>query len=58
MIREMMTESDTKTLKMADVRECCSSKGYKPDQVDDTIEEYEELNIWQVNQARTKLTLV
>lgn len=57
-IREIMTEMDTRTMKMADVMERCTSKGYKPNQVDEALEEYEELNIWQINQARTKLTLV
>ncbi|KAK8753412.1 hypothetical protein OTU49_004395 [Cherax quadricarinatus] len=45
-------------VKLADVVERCTSKGYKPDQVTECIEEYEELNVWQLNQARTKLTFV
>ncbi|XP_026466222.1 DNA replication licensing factor Mcm7-like [Ctenocephalides felis] len=47
-----------KTIKIADVMERCSSKGFKPDQVDACIEEYEELNVWQVNQTRTKITFI
>ncbi|CAG9772663.1 unnamed protein product [Ceutorhynchus assimilis] len=47
-----------KTVKISQVLEKCASKGYNPDQVDSCIEEYEELNVWQVNQTRTKLTII
>lgn len=49
---------DSKTVKLADVMDRCTNKGYKPDQVEQCIEEYEELNVWQINQARTKITFV
>jgi DNA replication licensing factor MCM7 len=55
-IRELA--GDSKTVKMADVMERCTSKGYKPDQVEECLEEYEELNVWLINQARTKITFV
>lgn len=32
--------------------------GFKPDQVQECIEEYEELNVWQVNAARTRITVI
>lgn len=47
-----------KTVKVADVIERCVDKGFKPDQVDACIEEYENLNVWQVNQVRTKITFM
>jgi DNA replication licensing factor MCM7 len=47
-----------KTVKFSDVMDRCTTKGYKPDQVDRCIEEYEELNVWQVNQTRTKITFI
>ncbi|KAA0197921.1 hypothetical protein HAZT_HAZT004719 [Hyalella azteca] len=56
LIREMA--GDSKIVKMSDILERCTSKGYKPDQVTECLEEYEELNVWQQNQARTKLTFV
>ena len=34
-----------------------TSKGYKPDAIDRCLEEYESLDVWQLNQARTKLTM-
>jgi len=56
LIKEVAGEK--RVVKLQEIIERCTSKGYKPDQVDEAIEEYEELNVWQVNQARTKLTFV
>ncbi|XP_071159083.1 DNA replication licensing factor mcm7-like [Mytilus galloprovincialis] len=58
LIREMLPLKGARTVKITDVMEQCTSKGFKPDQVDACIEEYEELNVWQVNQAKTKITFV
>lgn len=55
-IRELAGQE--KTVKISDVIEKCATKGYNPDQVDECIEEYEELNVWLVNQTRTKLTFI
>ena len=55
-IREMA--GNLKTLKIADIKERCMSKGYKPDQIDEAIEEYEELNVFSINQAKTKITFI
>ncbi|XP_014667291.1 PREDICTED: DNA replication licensing factor mcm7-like isoform X2 [Priapulus caudatus] len=57
-IRDIIPEKGAKSLKMADVMERCTSKGFKPDQVNECIEEYEELNVWQVNTARTRVTFI
>ncbi|KAH6940128.1 hypothetical protein HPB50_025008 [Hyalomma asiaticum] len=58
LIRDMITESGGKAIKMADAVERCTSRGFRPNQIEEAIEEYEELNVWQVNQARTKITFV
>nr|XP_032514053.1 DNA replication licensing factor Mcm7 [Danaus plexippus plexippus] len=55
-VRELA--GSNKTVKVADVIERCVDKGFKPDQVDACIEEYENLNVWQVNQVRTKITFM
>lgn len=55
-IRELA--GSQKTVKISDVMDRCTTKGYKPDQVDLCIEEYEELNVWQVNQVRSKITFI
>ncbi|CAH3981099.1 unnamed protein product [Pieris brassicae] len=55
-VRELAGSNNT--VKVADVIERCVDKGFKPDQVDACIEEYENLNVWQVNQVRTKITFM
>lgn len=57
-VREMAPEKGGKSIRMSDVMELCTTKGFKPDQIDACIEEYEELNVWQVNTARTRLTFI
>nr|XP_018897771.1 PREDICTED: DNA replication licensing factor Mcm7 [Bemisia tabaci] len=42
-------------LQIADILELCMSKGYNQDQVHQCLEIYEQLNVWQINQARTTL---
>ncbi|XP_059620171.1 DNA replication licensing factor Mcm7 [Phlebotomus argentipes] len=56
LIREV--SRDQRTVKVSDVMDRCTSKGFKPDEVDRCIDEYEQLNIWQVNQTRTRITFV
>jgi len=46
------------TLKVQEIKDRATTKGYKPDAVDKCMEEYEELGIWQLNQARSKLTFI
>ncbi|XP_064455547.1 DNA replication licensing factor mcm7-like [Ornithodoros turicata] len=58
LIRDMAAESGGKTVKMSEAVERCTSRGFRPGQVEEAIEEYEELNVWQINQARTKITFV
>lgn len=49
---------DQKSIKFSDVVERATQKGYKPDQIEQCVEEYESLNVWQVNQTRTKITFI
>jgi len=64
-IREMAPEGQSqdgvktpRVVKMSDARDRCMTKGFTPAQFDETIEEYEDLNVWQVNAARTKITFI
>lgn len=57
-IRDLMAEMGGRSVKMSDAIERCTSKGFKPNQIDQAIDEYEELNVWQVNQAKTTITFV
>merc|ERR1719278_1546453 len=45
------------TVKVQDIRDRATTKGYKPDAIDRCLEEYESLDVWQLNQARTRLTI-
>ncbi|ALC43652.1 Mcm7 [Drosophila busckii] len=47
-----------KAVKVADIMDRCTTKGFKPDQVDKCIDDYEELNVWQINMGRTKITFI
>ncbi|KAK6644660.1 Mcm2-7 hexameric complex component [Polyplax serrata] len=49
---------DLTTVKMADIVARCTAKGFHPDQINRCIEDYEELNVWAINQARTTLTFL
>jgi DNA replication licensing factor MCM7 len=48
----------SKTIKVQDIKDRATAKGYKPDAIDRCLEEYESLDVWQLNQARTKLTIM
>jgi len=48
----------SKTVKVQDIKDRATTKGYKPDAIDRCLEEYESLDVWQLNQGRTKLTIL
>lgn len=59
LIKEVMRQSGaSRPTKISEIMDRCTTKGFKPDQVDKCIDDYEQLNVWQVNQARTHITLV
>ena len=45
-------------IKMADARSRAIARGFTNDQFEEAIEEYEELNVFQINAQRTRLTFV
>ena len=47
-LREM---ADPDTVWFDDARQRILAKGYTPDQFDECLDEYERLNVWQVNQS-------
>ncbi|GAB6019601.1 Mcm2-7 hexameric complex component [Chamberlinius hualienensis] len=57
-IRDMVSETGGKTLKMEEIMDVCTAKGYKADQVNEAIEEYEALNVLVINSSRTKVTFL
>lgn len=56
LIRELA--GDKNTVKFSEILEHCTNKGFTPDQVNECVEEYEELIVWKVNQARTEITFI
>jgi len=46
------------TVMIKHVREKCAQKGFNGEQVDRCLDEYENINVWHINQNRTKLTFV
>lgn len=64
LVRELVTEGSTGrggaggVVRMAEAEQRCISRGFTPAQFQEALEEYEELNVWQVNQARSRITFV
>uniref|UniRef100_A0AAQ5XWZ1 DNA replication licensing factor MCM7 n=1 Tax=Amphiprion ocellaris TaxID=80972 RepID=A0AAQ5XWZ1_AMPOC len=64
LVRELATEGVVGRggagglVRMAEAEQRCVSRGFTPAQFQEALEEYEELNVWQVNQARTRITFV
>ena len=54
-IREM---ADPDTVQFVEARQRILAKGYTPNQFDECLDEYERLNIWQINQSRTRITFI
>ena len=54
-LREM---ADPDTIRFDDACQRILTKGYTPDQFDECLDEYERLNVWQVNQSRTRITFI
>ena len=44
--------------RVEEARQRILAKGYTAAQFDECLEEYEQLNVWQVNQSKTKITFV
>jgi len=49
---------DLNSMKVQDIKDRCTAKGFNAADVDKCLEAYEELDVWQLNMARTKLTFV
>uniref|UniRef100_A0A183SWJ1 DNA replication licensing factor MCM7 n=1 Tax=Schistocephalus solidus TaxID=70667 RepID=A0A183SWJ1_SCHSO len=56
-IRDLLTTGGGST-RLADIMERCATKGFTPAQVNEVVDAYENLNVWQVNMGRTRLTAV
>uniref|UniRef100_A0A452H6C0 DNA replication licensing factor MCM7 n=1 Tax=Gopherus agassizii TaxID=38772 RepID=A0A452H6C0_9SAUR len=57
-VRELVGGAGGRSVRYAEAEQRCVSKGFTPAQFQAALDEYEELNVWQVNQARTRITFV
>ncbi|TPP65934.1 DNA helicase [Fasciola gigantica] len=57
-IARELTGAGGGTARLADVMERCAARGYTPLQVNEVVDAYENLNVWQTNVGRTRLTVV
>ncbi|OQV17175.1 DNA replication licensing factor mcm7 [Hypsibius exemplaris] len=56
-IKDLFTEGE-KRVSLDLVYERSTNKGFTRDQVDACLQEYEDLNVWSVNKARTNLMII
>ena len=54
----MAPDAGVPVVRLSDARQRCVAKGFTPDQFDEAIEEYEALNVWQLNTAKSRITFV
>ena len=54
-MREM---ADPDTIRFDEARQRILAKDYTPNEFDECLDEYERLNVWQVNQSRTRITFI
>lgn len=54
-IREM---ADPDSVRFDEARQRILAKGFTPDQFEECLTEYERLNVWQINMARTLITFI
>lgn len=55
-VRELA--SGGRSVRFSEAEQRCISRGFTPAQFQAALDEYEELNVWQVNTSRTRITFV
>lgn len=59
LVRELVSEGGKmRAVKFADAEHRCVSRGFTPAQFNAALQEYEELNVWQINNTRTRITFI
>ena len=58
LIRDISVETKSREVSMADAIERCTTLGFTNDDIEEAIEQYEDNNMWQINQSRTKIIFV
>lgn len=58
LVREMAPVEGTRVVNLREAQEKCARKGFTPEMFNECIKTYEDLNIWLVNNARTRITFI
>lgn len=58
LVREMAPPSGPRVISYQEAVEKCSRKGYNPEMFEECSKTYEDLNVWQVNAQRTRITFI
>ena len=57
-VREMAPLDGPRVVNYQEAIEKCARKGFTPDMFNECCKTYEDLNVWLINNARTKITLI
>jgi DNA replication licensing factor MCM7 len=57
-VREMAPATGPRVINYQEAQEKCARKGFTPEMFNECSKVYEELNVWLVNNARTKITFI
>lgn len=58
LIKEMADQSKSREVELSEAIQRCQTLGFSSEEIDEAIDNYEDANMWQVNQARTKIIFV
>ena len=58
LIREMVPATGPRVINYQEAMEKCTRKGFTPDMFHECSKTYEELNVWLVNNSRTKISFI
>jgi DNA replication licensing factor MCM7 len=57
-VREMVAGKDPRVISYTEAQEKCARKGFTPEMFNECSRTYEDLNVWVVNNSRTKITFI
>lgn len=58
LVREMAPSEGARVVDLREAQDKCARKGFTHEMFNECIKTYEDLNIWLVNNARTRITFI
>ncbi len=58
LVREMVPTEGPRVVDFKEALDKCARKGFTPDLFNECIKTYEDLNIWLVNNARSRISFI